>query len=102
MSLTVLMIFTSRSSARVPAVCPSGGDYLPSGSGQAWLARRGRRRVAVLPALGSTWSTGVGRVNDEEGEVFAYPRVDGHRQADAPGIDHASDGGSTQAECDHE
>lgn len=36
--------------------------------------------------------------DDEEGEVFAGLRVDGHGQADAAGIDHASHGGSTQAE----
>lgn len=36
--------------------------------------------------------------DDEEGEVFAGLRVDGHGQADAAGMDHASRGGSIQAE----
>jgi hypothetical protein len=36
--------------------------------------------------------------DDEEGEVFAGLRVDGHGQADAAGMDHASRRGSIQAE----
>jgi hypothetical protein len=40
--------------------------------------------------------------DDEEGEVFACLRADGHGQADAPGIDHAFHGGPVQAESGRE
>ena len=85
---------------------PEGGWIMVSGAlglaamcsdvllaGARWLpSPRGRLLIRCGIAL-RRWGG-----DDEEGEVFACLCVDGHGQANAPGIDHASHGGSAQAE----